>query len=59
MPVILDEKNFDGWLDGSLGTDALKSVPQSALPRVAGVEAIRPNRLGDHDPTSIEPLKAC
>jgi putative SOS response-associated peptidase YedK len=32
MPVILDEKDFDGWLDGSLGADALKCASESALP---------------------------
>jgi hypothetical protein len=31
MPVILDENDFDGWLDGSLCLDALTCAPVSAL----------------------------
>jgi putative SOS response-associated peptidase YedK len=31
MPVILDEKDFDGWLDGSLAAGALKCASESAL----------------------------
>jgi putative SOS response-associated peptidase YedK len=31
LPVILDEKDFDSWLDGSLDADALKCAPEFAL----------------------------
>ena len=30
-PVILDQKDFDGWLDGSLGLEALTGAPAVAL----------------------------
>src|SRR4051812_29346769 len=31
MPMILDLKDFDGWLDGLLGPDALKCASEIAL----------------------------
>jgi hypothetical protein len=52
MPVLPEAKDFDGWLDGSLGLEVLKPAPEGALrewkvsPRLAGV--------GDDDPTIIE-----
>ena len=44
MPVILDEKDFDGWLAGSLGAGALKCASEFCAPRMAGHEAHKPNR---------------
>jgi putative SOS response-associated peptidase YedK len=31
MPVLLEVKDFDAWLDGSLGPEALKPPPEAAL----------------------------
>jgi putative SOS response-associated peptidase YedK len=56
MPVIVEPKDFDAWLDGSLGADALKPASEAALrewtvsPRVIRAGA------GDDDPNIIEPL---
>jgi putative SOS response-associated peptidase YedK len=33
MPVLLEEKDFDAWLDGALGPDALKPGDVSPNPR--------------------------
>ena len=56
MPVILDEKDFDGWLDGSLGTDALKCASESALREWLVSKRINRTGEGDDDPTVLEPL---
>ena len=49
MPVILDEEDFDGWLDGSLGADAPKCASESVLrewlariSHIEGVDRLRP-----------------
>jgi putative SOS response-associated peptidase YedK len=31
MPVLLAAKDFDGWLNGTLGAEALKPAAESAL----------------------------
>ena len=51
MPVILDEKDFDGWLDGSLGADALKCASESALREWLVSKRINRTGEGDDDPT--------
>jgi putative SOS response-associated peptidase YedK len=56
MPVILDEKDFDGWLDGSLGADALKCASESALREWLVSKRINRTGEGDDDPTVLEPL---
>ena len=56
MPVILDEKDFDGWLDGSLGADALKCASESALREWLVSKRINRAGEGDDDPTVLEPL---
>jgi putative SOS response-associated peptidase YedK len=54
MPVLLEEKDFDAWLSGTLGPEALKPAAESA-PREWTVSP-RLNRtgVGDDDPTIIE-----
>jgi putative SOS response-associated peptidase YedK len=52
MPVILEEKSFEGWLDGSLGPEVLTCAPLSTL-RMWPVSK-RLNRTGDDDPTMVE-----
>jgi putative SOS response-associated peptidase YedK len=56
MPVILDEKDFDGWLDGSLGAGALKCAPESELREWPVTKRINRTGEGDDDPTVLEPL---
>jgi putative SOS response-associated peptidase YedK len=56
MPVILDEKDFDGWLDGSLGAGALKCASESALREWLVSKRINRAGEGDDDPTVLEPL---
>jgi putative SOS response-associated peptidase YedK len=58
MPVILDEKDFDGWLDGSLGPEALKSAPESLLREWFVSKRVNRTGEGDDDPALIEPLPA-
>lgn len=58
MPVILDEKDFDGWLDGSLGPEALKCAPESTLREWLVSRRLNRAGEGDDDPTVIEPLTA-
>jgi putative SOS response-associated peptidase YedK len=54
MPVILDEDDFTGWLDGTLNLDVLKAVPESAL--CEWLVSKRANRAGesDEDPALVE-----
>jgi putative SOS response-associated peptidase YedK len=56
MPVILDEKDFDGWLDGSLGAGALKCASESVLREWLVSKRINKAGEGDDDPTVLEPL---
>ena len=44
MPVLLEAKDFDAWLDGSLGPDALKPAPAKGLARMEGVAAAQSHR---------------
>ena len=39
MPVLPEAKDFDGWLDGSLGLEVLKAGTGRSLARVEGVAA--------------------
>lgn len=56
MPVILEPKDFDAWLDGSLGAQALKCVAESALRSWPVSQRLNRADEGDDDPTIIEPL---
>jgi hypothetical protein len=47
MPVLLEEKDVDGWLDGSLGPEVLKPSPESALRE--WMVSKRMNRTGEGD----------
>ena len=57
MPVILEAKDFDGWLRGSLGPAALR---RRRIRLAFWPVSPRLNRTGvaDDDPTIIEPIKA-
>lgn len=53
MPVILGEQDLNGWLDGSLGIDALKCAPESALREWPVSQRVNRAGEGDDDPTII------
>ena len=54
MPAILDDKNFDAWLSGSFGPEALKCAAESALRRWPVSPRLNRTGVGDGDPTIIE-----
>jgi putative SOS response-associated peptidase YedK len=56
MPVLLEAKDFDGWLDGSLGPEVLKPAPEEALRELKVSPRLNRTGVGDDDPTIIEPL---
>jgi putative SOS response-associated peptidase YedK len=61
MPVILDEEDFTGWLDGTLNLDVLKAVPESALREWLISKRVNRAGEGDDDPSVVEqptPLEA-
>jgi putative SOS response-associated peptidase YedK len=55
MPVPLAEKDFDAWLGGSLGADALKPAAESALREWPVTTRLNRTGVGDDDPTMIVP----
>jgi putative SOS response-associated peptidase YedK len=54
MPVLLAAKEFDAWLDGTLGPDALRPAAESALRAWPVSPRINRTGVGDDDPTIIE-----
>ena len=57
MPVLLEAKDFDAWLDGTLGPEALKPAPEEALREWKVSPRLNRTGVGDDDPTIIEPIK--
>jgi putative SOS response-associated peptidase YedK len=55
-PVMLDPKDFDGWLDGSLGLEALTGASAVALRAWPVSKRLNRTGAGDDDPTLVEPL---
>src|SRR3954452_15165540 len=58
MPMILNAKDFDGWLDGSLRPEALKWAAEIALREWLVSNRLTRTGAGDDNPTIIEPLSA-
>jgi len=56
MPVLLEEKDFDAWLDGTLGPEALKPAAESALREWNVSPRLNRTGVGDDDPTITEPI---
>jgi putative SOS response-associated peptidase YedK len=54
MPVLLEEKDFDAWLDGSLGPEALRPAAEAALREWIVSPRLNRTGAGDDDPTIIE-----
>jgi putative SOS response-associated peptidase YedK len=55
MPVLLQEADFDAWLNGSLGPQALKPAAEEALREWTVSPRLNRTGVGDDDPTIIEP----
>ena len=58
MPVLLGAEDFDGWLDGSLGPEALKPAVEEALREWIVSSRVNRTGHGDDDPTIVEPVAA-
>jgi putative SOS response-associated peptidase YedK len=56
MPVLLEEVDFDAWLEGTLGPEALKPAVESALREWTVSPRLNRTGVGDDDPTIIEPV---
>jgi putative SOS response-associated peptidase YedK len=54
MPVLLRAEDFDAWLNGTLGADALKPAAESALREWPVSKRVNRTGAGDDDPTTIE-----
>jgi putative SOS response-associated peptidase YedK len=44
MPVLMRAEDFDGWLSGSLGADALRPATESALREWPVSRRVKPHR---------------
>jgi putative SOS response-associated peptidase YedK len=53
MPVLLRPDNFDAWLSGTLGAEALKPAPESALREWTVSRRVNRTGVGDDDPSLI------
>ncbi|MGI3904112.1 MAG: SOS response-associated peptidase [Janthinobacterium lividum] len=58
MPVLLATEDFDGWLDGTLGPEALKPAAESDLREWIVSSRVNRAGVGDDDPKIVEPLAA-
>jgi putative SOS response-associated peptidase YedK len=56
MPVILEAKHFDAWLNGTLGPEALKGAAENTLREWPVSRRVNRTGEGDDDPALIEPL---
>jgi putative SOS response-associated peptidase YedK len=56
MPVLLEPEDFDAWLDGSLGPEALKPAAEEKLREHLVSKRLNRTGVGDDDPTIIEPV---
>lgn len=56
MPMMLDPKDFDAWLDGSAGVDVLKPAPEDALREWSVSKRVNKSGQSDDDPTLKEPI---
>jgi putative SOS response-associated peptidase YedK len=54
MPAILEEKDFDGWLRGEVGKEALKPAPTDVLKEWIVSSRVNKTGQGDDDPTIID-----
>lgn len=52
--TLLGATDFDGWLDGSLGPDALRPAAEQALREWIVSSRVNRTGIGDDDPTLAE-----
>ncbi len=57
MPVLLGPDDIAGWLDGTLGADALRPAAESALQEWIVSSRVNRTGVGDDDPTIVEPIE--
>jgi len=57
MPVLLAEKDFEPWLDGTAGVELLKPAPDDALQRWPVSKRVNSSRAPTDDPALIEPIE--
>jgi putative SOS response-associated peptidase YedK len=58
MPVLLRAEDFDAWLNGSLGADALRPAAESALREWPVSRRVNRAGVGEDDPTIVERVEA-
>jgi putative SOS response-associated peptidase YedK len=58
MPVLLQAGDFDAWLNGSLGADALRPAAEIALREWPVSRRVNRTGVGDDDPRIIEKVQA-
>ena len=58
MPVLLQARDFDAWLDGSLGPEALRPAAESTLREWTVSKRVNRTGVGDDDPTTVEKVEA-
>ncbi|MGG5891151.1 hypothetical protein ACLF3G_29195 [Falsiroseomonas sp. HC035] len=58
MPVLLGPADFTGWLDGTLGAEALRPAPADALREWLVSNRMNATGVGDDDPTLLDPVGA-
>jgi len=58
MPVLLQESNFDSWLDGSAGLELLKPAANDYLQAQPVSTRVNSSRAPDDYPTLIDRLEA-
>jgi putative SOS response-associated peptidase YedK len=54
MPVLLGEKDYEPWLNGSAGLELLKPAPNNLLQRWPVSKRVNSSRAPDDDPTLID-----
>jgi putative SOS response-associated peptidase YedK len=57
MPVLLQPQDFDAWLDGTLGADALKPASEGALREWVVSRRVNRTGEGDDDPAIVSPTE--
>ena len=57
MPVLLAAADFEGWLSGDLGPDALKPAAESALREWIVSRRVNRTGVGNDDPTLFDPVE--
>jgi putative SOS response-associated peptidase YedK len=58
MPVLLQSKDFDGWLAGTAGTELLKPAANDYLQAWPVSRRVNNSRAPDDDPTLIDRIAA-